>query len=91
MYISDIFNDTVSRLDIGLKVDVVGILRHYLNVHVQDCSKEPATNSSMTSEDFQLVIRNAVMHFIYHLALFKTRFKTSSNTPNSIDFTRSGR
>lgn len=58
---TDIFNDTVSRLQLGLMVDVVGILRHYLNTHVQDCTVEPATNSSMTSEDFKLVIRNAVI------------------------------
>ena len=57
--ISDMFN-TTSRLQLGLMVDVVGILRHYLHTHVHDCTMEPATNSSMTSEDFKRVIRNAV-------------------------------
>ncbi|XP_053385005.1 glutamate receptor ionotropic, kainate 3-like isoform X2 [Mercenaria mercenaria] len=58
--LNDVFNGNKSRLEQGLMGDVVGILRHYLQTHVQDCSIEPATNSSMTAEDFRKVLRNAV-------------------------------
>ncbi|XP_060587064.1 glutamate receptor ionotropic, kainate 2-like isoform X2 [Ruditapes philippinarum] len=58
--LNEIFKGNKSRLEQGLMSDVVGILRHYLQTHVQDCKKEPATNSSMTADDFRRVILNAV-------------------------------
>ncbi|KAK3594049.1 hypothetical protein CHS0354_040810 [Potamilus streckersoni] len=47
------FNGTMSRLDIGIMVDVVGILRHYLNKFVQNCSKEVTEDRFISASDFK--------------------------------------
>lgn len=64
LFTEGVFNGNKSRLEQGLMGDVVGILRHYLQTHVQDCKKEPAKTSSMTAEDFRNVLRNAVSEII---------------------------
>ncbi|KAH3888222.1 hypothetical protein DPMN_012253 [Dreissena polymorpha] len=47
-----LFGHELSRLQLGLMVDVVGILRHYLTSHAQDCRTEPSANSSMSALEF---------------------------------------
>ncbi|KAL3842036.1 hypothetical protein ACJMK2_020101 [Sinanodonta woodiana] len=51
------FNGTLSRLDIGIMLDVVGILHHYLNRFVQNCSKEVTEDRFMSASDFNRQLR----------------------------------
>lgn len=58
---SDLFGEVgVSRLQRGLMSDVIGILGHYLKTHSHDCTIEPDENSTMSSQDFKMALRNEV-------------------------------
>ncbi|KAL4225053.1 hypothetical protein ACF0H5_015747 [Mactra antiquata] len=83
--ISEIF-DEESRLEQALMVDVVGLLRHYLEEHTEDCSIEPADNTSITAHQFKEALGNATGRLqIYRGALGayswpKLRKEQTSNT-----------
>lgn len=58
---SDLFGEVgVSRLQRGLMSDVIGILGHYLKTHSHECTTEPDENSTMSSADFKMALRNEV-------------------------------
>ncbi|XP_041366451.1 glutamate receptor ionotropic, kainate 2-like [Gigantopelta aegis] len=82
----------ISRLELGLAVDVVGLLRHVIYTVAQNCSKEPSVDYIVSAEQFDNIIKDqqslttlydgALGQYMWHLE------NGSSRTNYTIDIMR---